>query len=371
MKNKRMRFLISLLMLFVIGELASGQTKTFKPNQMDTVLYGVAYYPEYMPYERVDRDVELMQKAGITVVRIGESSWGLWEPEDGKFDYAWMDRVVDKLHQAGIRIIMGTPTYSIPAWLYKKHPEIVVTRLGGQYLHFGLRQNTDLMNPTYRSYCERVIRHLLEHYKNNSAVIGWQIDNETSSAGAANPDVQVGFKEYLRKKFGTVDEMDKQWGLNYWGQRIYNWSEVPERDGIINPGWKLEWERYSQWMTTDFLAWQAKIVNEYKRPEQFITHDFAAPPRAEVNESDVVRTLDIAAANPYHGSDWMGFERPISTLRRTTPAGRVHTCGVGRKYGGVLALALDSLWAGDLLERRVGTRSGAGTGLRRGEPHSP
>jgi beta-galactosidase len=302
MKNKRMRFLISLLMLFVIGELASGQTKTFKPNQMDTVLYGVAYYPEYMPYERVDRDVELMQKAGITVVRIGESSWGLWEPEDGKFDYAWMDRVVDKLHQAGIRIIMGTPTYSIPAWLYKKHPEIVVTRLGGQYLHFGLRQNTDLMNPTYRSYCERVIRHLLEHYKNNSAVIGWQIDNETSSAGAANPDVQVGFKEYLRKKFGTVDEMDKQWGLNYWGQRIYNWSEVPERDGIINPGWKLEWERYSQWMTTDFLAWQAKIVNEYKRPEQFITHDFAAPPRAEVNESDVVRTLDIAAANPYHGT---------------------------------------------------------------------
>ena len=87
---------------------------------MSTVLYGVAYYTEYMPYERLDKDVELMQKAGISVVRIGESSWGLWEPEDGRFEYAWMDRVVEKMHAAGIKVILGTPTYSIPAWMYKK-----------------------------------------------------------------------------------------------------------------------------------------------------------------------------------------------------------------------------------------------------------
>jgi beta-galactosidase len=282
---------------------ADAQThEAFRPDHMDTVLYGVAYYPEYMPYDRVDQDVQLMQKAGITVVRIGESSWGLWEPEDGKFEYAWMDRVVEKLHAAGIRIILGTPTYSIPAWMYKKHPEIVVTRLGGQYLYYGLRQNTDLANPTYRFYCERVIRKILEHYKNNPAIIGYQIDNETSSAYAANHDVQGGFENYLKSKFKTVDELNKVWGLNYWGQRLNDWSELPPRDGIINPGWKLEWERYSQWLTTDFLAWQSQIVSEYKRPEQFITHDFAGPPRPEVNERDVVRTLDIAAANPYHGT---------------------------------------------------------------------
>src|SRR6267378_4916266 len=126
-----------------IGLSAFGQSaKNFRPDRMDTILYGVAYYPEYMPYDRVDQDIQLMKKAGISVVRIGESSWGLWEPEDGKFEYAWMDRVVDKLHAAGIRIILGTPTYSIPAWMYKKHPEIVVTRLGGQYLYHGYRQNT-------------------------------------------------------------------------------------------------------------------------------------------------------------------------------------------------------------------------------------
>jgi beta-galactosidase len=297
------RFGLFVLLVFAAGTLAWTQPPApFAPDKMDTVLYGVAYYPEYMPYDRTDKDIALMKQAGITVVRMGESSWGLWEPEEGKFEYAWMDSVVEKMHRAGIRVIMGTPTYSIPAWLYKKHPEIVVTRLNGQYLHYGLRQNTDLMNPTFRFYCERIIRKLLEHYKNNPAVIGWQIDNETSTAGAANPDVQEGFKKYLRNKFITVDEMDKQWGLNYWGQRIYDWSQLPERDGIINPGWKLEWERYSQWITTDFLAWQGKIVNEYKRPDQFVTHDFAGPPRPEVNEHDIARSLDIAAANPYHGT---------------------------------------------------------------------
>jgi beta-galactosidase len=289
-------------LLVVASAVHAQSAEAFRPDRMDTVLYGVAYYPEYMPYDRLDQDVALMQKAGISVVRIGESSWGLWEPEDGKFEFAWMDRVVEKLHAAGIRIIMGTPTYSIPAWLFKEHPEILITRLGGQTISYGLRQNTDLANPTYRFYCERVIRKILEHYKNNQDIIGFQIDNETSSGGAANHDVQIGFEEYLKAKFKTVDELNKIWGLNYWGQRLNDWTELPPRDGIINPGWKLEWERYSQWLTTDFLAWQAGIVNEYKRPGQFITHDFAGPPRPEVNESEVVRSLDIAAANPYHGT---------------------------------------------------------------------
>jgi beta-galactosidase len=181
----------------MIAGLAVGQTKTqtkdaFHADRMHTVLYGAAYYPEYMPYERTYEDIALMKKADINVVRIGESTWGLWEPEDGKFEYAGMDRVIEKLHAAGIRIILGTPTYSIPAWMYKEHPEIVVKRPGGQYLYYGLRQNTDLMNPTYRFYCERVIRKILEHYKENPSIIGYQVDNETSSAGAANPDVQAG-----------------------------------------------------------------------------------------------------------------------------------------------------------------------------------
>lgn len=269
---------------------------------MLTILYGAAYYHEYMPYERLDQDVELMKKAGINVVRVGESSWGLWEPQDGQFDYAWMDRIIDKMQAAGIKVILGTPTYSIPAWMYKEHPEILIVKKNGEQLYYGLRQNTDLANPTYRFYCERVIRKILEHYKNNPNVVGYQIDNETSSGGAANHDVQVGFDEYLRHKFKTIDQLNKDWGLNYWGQRLNNFSELPPIDGIINPGWKLEWERYSQWLTTDFLSWQAAIVNEYKRPDQFITHDLAGPPNPVVNEKDISGAVDIVAANPYHGT---------------------------------------------------------------------
>jgi beta-galactosidase len=297
------RHFLAISLLICCSVLSIAQTKAhFAPDKMDNILYGVAYYEEYMPYDRLERDVQLMQQAGISVVRMGESSWGLGEPQDGHFDFAWMDQVIDRMQEAGIKVILGTPTYSVPAWMYKEHPEIFIKRFDGKTITFGYRQNTDLMNSTYRSYCERVIRKLLEHYKDNPTVVGWQIDNETSSGDAANPDVQAGFVEYLKKNFKTVDELNKDWLLNYWGQRLNDWTEIPPQEGIINPGWKLEWQRYQRWITTDFLAWQASIVNEYKRPDQFITHDLAGPPRPQVSERDIARSMDIMAANPYHGT---------------------------------------------------------------------
>jgi beta-galactosidase len=125
-----------------------------------TVLYGVAYYNEYMPGDqaaRLDKDVALMKAAGLNVVRMGESTWSLWEPEDGQFEYAWMDRVVDAMGKAGIKVILGTPTYSIPAWMAHQHPEIFADRIppgmfGGKPLPsvYGLRQNMDTDSPAYR-----------------------------------------------------------------------------------------------------------------------------------------------------------------------------------------------------------------------------
>jgi beta-galactosidase len=301
--SRNLCFIAAACLVLISSSHAFTQSQpAYAPDKMESILYGAAYYAEYMPYERLDQDVQLMQQAGISVVRVGESSWGLWEPADGKFEYAWMDRVVDKMSKAGIKVIMGTPTYSIPAWLYKKHPEVLIRRLDGTSSSYGIRQNADLASPTYRFYCERVIRKIVAHYKDNPAIIGYQIDNETDSAGAANHDVQVGFVNYLREKFKTVEKLDEIWGLNYWGQRLYDWTEVPPRDGIINPGWKLEWERYQQWITTDFLDWQASIVNEYKRPDQFVTQDFAGPPRPHVNEWDVSKSLDVVAVNPYHAT---------------------------------------------------------------------
>ena len=221
---------------------------------MQNVLYGASYYHEYMPYERLDQDVALMQKAGLTVVRMGESTWSLWEPADGQFEYAWMDRVVDAMGKAGIKVIMGTPTYSIPTWLYHAHPEVLARPLGGAKAFYGMRQNMDTDNPTYRFYCERVIRHLVEHYKNNPTVIGWQIDNETSAYGASNHDVFVGFLNHLREKFGTTDNLNKAWFLNYWGEDVNTWEDLPTRDSAQSTGYKLEWSRWEQMRVTDFLS---------------------------------------------------------------------------------------------------------------------
>ena len=251
---------VCLLVLLVLlsSETWSQQRATaFAPDKMDNVLYGVAYYPEYMPSDRLDKDVDLMQKAGITVVRVGESTWSSWEPRDGDFQFEWMQRVLDRLHKSGIKVILGTPTYSIPTWLYKEHPEILVAHAGkapqlsNPYEptypaeltpgHYGIRQNYDFLNPYFRQHAERVIRQIVSHSKDHPAVIGYQIDNETAPTGVTTPYVNAAFVERLKQKYKTTDTINKIWGLVYWGQLVDKWDDLPTRDGILNPGYKLEW----------------------------------------------------------------------------------------------------------------------------------
>lgn len=294
----------------------------------DTILYGAAYYHEYMPSERLATDVELMKRAGITVVRVGESTWTSWEPREGEFQFAWMDRIVDAMHAAGIRVVMGTPTYSIPPWLYARHPEIMVVPLGqvrGPQQFYGPRQNMDITHPVYRQYAERVIRKIAERYAAHPGVIGWQIDNETTAYGTAGPNVQAGFKEWLKRKFGTVEALNRAWGLVYWGQLLGSWDELPPRDGILNPGWKLEWERYQRSLVTDFLAWQARLVREYAPARQWITQDFHGGARQAVDSWDISKVLDVAAMNPYHETQdaldgwWIAFSGDFTRSMKRAP----------------------------------------------------
>jgi beta-galactosidase len=249
-----------------------------------------------------------MKQAGFSVVRMGESTWSLWEPEDGQFEYAWMDRVVDAMSNAGIKVILGTPTYSIPAWMAHEHPEILADRLSGGMFGgpsvpgtYGMRQNMNTDSPAYRFYAERLIRHIVTHYKDNPTVIGWQLDNETSSYDAVNPDVFIGFQHYIEKKFVTPEALSKAWFLNYWGENIHTWEDLPTRNGAQSTGYKLEWTRWSQMRVTNFLRWQAELVRECARPSQFVTTDFGGMMHHDVNEEDVAAFLDIPADNIYHG----------------------------------------------------------------------
>jgi beta-galactosidase len=277
-----------------------------------TILYGAAYYNEYMPAEadgapalraeRLKRDVALMQAAGINVVRMGESTWSLWEPEDNHFEYAWMDTVVDAMGKAGIKVILGTPTYSVPTWMVHAHPEVLIVPQGGsQSVTYGIRQNMDTDSPIYRFYAQRLIEHMVAHYKDNPTVIGWQIDNETGSYGAFNPDVFAGFVQHLKRKFVSTDALNKAWFLNYWGQDVNGWENMPPPDRATSPSYKLEWSRWQQMRVTDFLSWQAALVRANRGPNQFVTQDFGSLMKLDVNEPAVAQALDIVANNVYHG----------------------------------------------------------------------
>ncbi len=295
----RQKLLFSALACAFAG-LAWAQAPSSAVPPMATILYGTAYYHEYMPYERLEKDVQMMKAAGFNVVRLGESTWSLWEPEDGRFEYAWMDRVVDAMGKAGIKVIMGTPTYSIPAWMARQNPEILARKFNGAQNMYGMRQNMNTDSAAYRFYAERLIRKITSHYKDNPNVIGWQVDNETGTYGAANEDVFVRFQHHLEKKFGTPESLSKAWFLNYWGQDLHSWADLPRPDAAQSTGYKLEWSRWGQMRVTDFLHWQAKLVRECASARQFVTHDFAGSMHSDVNEEAVSAALDMPAVNIYH-----------------------------------------------------------------------
>lgn len=285
----------------LIGLVLTMALSGYAQYRFDKPLYGAAYYHEYMPYDRLDKDIAMMKDAGMTVVRVGESSWGLIEPQEGKFRFEWMDTILDKFHAAGIEVILGTPTYSIPAWLAHKHPEVLSEKMNGEKSHYGIRQNMDFTNPTYLFYSERIIRKMLERYAKHPAVIGYQVDNELEARGVNNRDYFIGFRNYMKDKFGgDLDLLTKEWGMNYWGMNINTWEEFYERDGVTSPSYKNEWERYNRKRIADFLNWQCDIVNEYKRPDQFVTHCFM-PAFHNVDQVESFRQMEYPAINVYHG----------------------------------------------------------------------
>ena len=137
------------------------------------------------------------------------------------------------------------------------------------------------------------------HFKDHPAVIGYQIDNETSPNGVPTPYSTAAFLERLKRKYDTPAAINRLWGLAYWGQLVDTWEDLPPRNGILNPGYKLEWENFQHDIVTEYLAWQAKIVNEYKRPGQFITHDFSGGAHTNLDQWAIARNLDVVAENPY------------------------------------------------------------------------
>lgn len=274
---------------------------------MKELLYGAAYYDEYMPYDRLDKDVEMMKKAGINTVRIAESTWSTCEPQPEVFDFFHVERVMDAMEAAGINVIIGTPTYAVPTWMVKAHPDVLATTVKGRGI-YGARQIMDITHPVYLFYAERVIRELMKRTAHRKCVIGFQLDNETKYYGTAGKNVQEQFVKYLREKFhDDLDALNYEFGLDYWSNRINAWEDFPDVRGTINGSLGAEFEKFQRTLVDKFLSWQADIVNEYRREEQFVTHNldfewrgYSYGIQPYVNHLHASQCLTIAGTDIYH-----------------------------------------------------------------------
>ena len=274
---------------------------------MKELLYGAAYYDEYMPYDRLDKDVEMMKKAGINTVRIAESTWSTCEPQPGVFDFSHVERVMDAMEEAGINVIIGTPTYAVPTWMVKAHPDVLAETVRGRGI-YGARQIMDITHPVYLFYAERVIRELMKLTAHRKCVIGFQLDNETKYYGTAGKNVQEQFVKYIREKFhDDLDALNYEFGLDYWSNRINAWEDFPDVRGPINGSLGAEFEKFQRTLVDKFLGWQADIVNEYRREDQFVTHNldfewrgYSYGIQPYVNHLHASQCLTIAGTDIYH-----------------------------------------------------------------------
>ena len=274
---------------------------------MKELLYGAAYYDEYMPYDRLDKDVEMMKKAGINTVRIAESTWSTCEPQPGVFDFSHVERVMDAMEEAGINVIIGTPTYAVPTWMVKAHPDVLAETVKGRGI-YGARQIMDITHPVYLFYAERVIRELMKRTAHRKCVIGFQLDNETKYYGTAGKNVQEQFVKYIREKFhDDLDALNYEFGLDYWSNRINAWEDFPDVRGTINGSLGAEFEKFQRTLVDKFLSWQADIVNEYRREDQFVTHNldfewrgYSYGIQPYVNHLHASQCLTIAGTDIYH-----------------------------------------------------------------------
>jgi beta-galactosidase len=272
------------------------------------LLFGAAYYDEYMPYDRIEQDMAMMKKAGMNVIRIAESTWSTLEPQEGVYDFRHLDRMLATSARYGIQVIIGTPTYAIPTWLAKKSPDVLAFTKNGQEI-YGHRQNMDITNPVYRKYAENIIRTLLKRVQGHSHVIGYQIDNETKHYDTAGIHAQELFVTYLQELYPNIDDFNHEFGLDYWSNRVNDWSDFPDVRGTINGSLAAEYEKFKRKLVTDFFHWQASIIEEYKTPEQFVTQNFdfewhgtSYGLQPDANQYDAVQCMSVAGADIYHPS---------------------------------------------------------------------
>lgn len=239
---------------------------------------GVDYYPEYWDEKLIDSDIEKMAEMGVNIVRIGEFSWHRMEQTEGEYDFAFFDKVVHKLKAKGMKIIFGTPTATFPAWLAKKHGnQILSVDENGQQRSFGGRRVYCYNSEIYKEYCDGIVTRLVSHYRNEESIIAWQADNEPGHEGSDLcfcDTCKIEFQNFLKKKYGTIDKLNKAYGTIFWGQTYNDFTEIPLPKKTItqhNPALQLDHARFRSESLRGFMEEQASHIRRCMGCHQQLT----------------------------------------------------------------------------------------------------
>lgn len=269
------------------------------------MLIGVDYYPEHWEENRWVKDILLMSKAKLKVVRLAEFSWSKLEPKEGNFDFSWLDKIINLLAKKKIKIIVGTPTAAPPAWLIQKHSDILPIDRYQRRINFGARRHYCFNNNNYKIYTENIVSKMCEYFKNIKTVIGWQIDNEFSGRCYCENCAQS-FRNWLKKKYKTLNNLNKQWGTIFWSQEYSDWEQIPlpwltcEWEGkfVHNPSLLLDFYRFSSDSIIQYQQLQINIIRKFC-PKHFITHNFMGIWMNEIDYFNLAKNLDLVSWDVY------------------------------------------------------------------------
>ncbi len=263
------------------------------------LLLGSAWYPEQWPESRWDADLQLMQDAGITFVRIGEFAWARMEPTEGRYDLDWMEHAVRAAEKHHIAVVLGTPGATPPAWLTQKYPETLRTLADGRKDQHGNREQFDFTSARYRELLGKVDERMATRFGHDANVIAWQIDNEIGSESFGE-DTRLQFQSWLKAKYGTLDALNARWTTEYWSERYSDWRQIPIEETYGNPGLLLNWKEFVSDSWRSYDRFQLDILRQHAEGRQRITTNMMGWFDA-YDHYTVAQDLDFAAWDDYVG----------------------------------------------------------------------
>jgi beta-galactosidase len=278
----------------------TGQTP--RPLRLDGLAFGGDYNPDQWPEQTWHEDMRLMQQAGVNLVTLPVFSWPQLEPRPGEYDWGWLDRVLDLLGEAGIRVDLATATATPPSWLIRAHPEMLPADEYGRRIAFGSRQAYCPSSPVWRENVARMTRAIAERYGSHPALALWHVSNEYGDhvARCWCPESSAHFRRWLADRYGDLDGLNRAWGVNVWGQRYTEWEhiEVPLRaTGPANPAHLLDFERFSSDAMLELFQVEVDILRE-ATPGIPVTTNFMSMFR-ELDYWDFAAAEDLVTDDAY------------------------------------------------------------------------